>query len=54
MPNDPVARLLAVKVRDAEKAMLRARDSYSVAAAKLIHLEALAALENYSKGEYRD
>jgi hypothetical protein len=51
MLDDPVKRLLAVKVRDAEKAMLRAKDQYEIAAAKQTHQQALDALEKHRKGE---
>jgi hypothetical protein len=50
MLDDP-KRLLAVKVRDAERAMLRARDEYSIAAAKQMHQQALDALERLKGAE---
>jgi hypothetical protein len=49
--DDPVLRLLTVKVRDAEKAMLRAKDQYEVAAAKQAHQEALQQLERMRSAE---
>jgi hypothetical protein len=45
MLDDPVARLLMLKARDAERRLLRAQSDYDVAAARLEHQEALDQLE---------
>jgi hypothetical protein len=52
MMDDPVKRLLALRVRDAERQLLRAKDHYEVSAAKHAHQQALDALERH-KGETR-
>jgi hypothetical protein len=47
MLDDPVARLLILKARDAERKLLRARSAYDVMAARLEHQQALDDLEKH-------
>jgi hypothetical protein len=47
MLDDPIARLLQLKARDAERRLLRARSDYDVMAARLEHQQALDALEKH-------
>src|SRR5262249_44128323 len=47
MLDDPVAKLWALKARDAERKLLRARSDYDIKAARLEHQQALDALEQH-------
>jgi len=47
MMDDPVAKLWALRARDAERKLLRAQTQYDVATARLEHQEALDQLERH-------
>jgi hypothetical protein len=47
MLDDPTQRLLELAIRDAEKALLRAKGTYQVSAAKHAHQKALDELERH-------
>jgi hypothetical protein len=47
MLDDPVVRLLALRVRDAERRLLRAKTDYDVVAARHEHQQALDELEKH-------
>jgi hypothetical protein len=47
MLDDPVARLLVLKARDAERKLLRAKSDYDLAAAQHEHQQALDELERH-------
>jgi hypothetical protein len=51
MLDDPTQRLLILAVRNAERALLRARSEYEISAAKHAHQQALDQLERHRMGD---
>jgi hypothetical protein len=51
MMDDPVKKLLALRVRDAERRLLRARNEYEISAARHEHEQAIDELERHRMSE---